>query len=164
MADAKSALQAQDIIRQLQLQPHPEGGWYRELYRSGRKVQTPNGPRSALTTIYYLLEREQRSRWHVVDADEVWHFYGGAALDLFAYDPASRQLVHSRLTPLGEGGQPASVVPAGVWQAARTQGDYSLVGCSVGPGFDYAGFRLVASLPEAEDHFRDALGALRELL
>jgi uncharacterized protein len=157
-------MQAQDIVRQLQLQPHPEGGWYRELYRSGRQVVTPDGVRSALTSIYYLLEREQLSRWHVVDADEAWHFYGGAPLDLFAYDPASAQFVHSQLTALGDGGEPARVVPAGVWQAARSQGDYSLVGCSVGPGFEYSGFRFVASLPDYAEHFRGELGALRELL
>ena len=157
-------MRAQDIVRQLQLQPHPEGGWYRELYRSDRQVLAPDAARSALTSIYYLLERQQWSRWHVVDADEVWHFYGGAALDLYAYNPASRQLVHSKLTALGDGGEPAGVVPAGVWQAARSQGDYSLVGCSVGPGFEYSGFRFVASLPDHAGHFHGELGALRELL
>jgi predicted cupin superfamily sugar epimerase len=157
-------MQAQDIVRQLQLQPHPEGGWYRELYRSGRQVLTPDAARPALTSIYYLLERQQLSRWHVVDADEVWHFYGGAPLDLFAYDPASGRLVHRQLTALGDGGEPAGVVPAAVWQAARSQGDYSLVGCSVGPGFEYSGFRFVASLPDYAEHFRGELSALRELL
>lgn len=151
-------------MRQLQLQPHPEGGWYRELYRSGRQVLTPGAARSALTSIYYLLERQQLSRWHVVDADEVWHFYGGAPLDLFAYDPASRQLVRRQLTALSDGGEPAAVVPAAVWQAARTLGDYSLVGCSVAPGFEYSGFRFVATLPDYAQHFRGELGTLRELL
>jgi predicted cupin superfamily sugar epimerase len=157
-------MQAQDIVRHLRLQPHPEGGWYRELYRSGRQVATPDAVRSALTSIYYLLERGQLSRWHVVDADEVWHFYGGAPLDLFAYDPAAGQLVHRQLTALGDGGEPAGVIPAGVWQAARSRGDYSLVGCSVGPGFEYSGFRFVASLPNYAEHIRGELGALRELL
>jgi uncharacterized protein len=157
-------MQALDIVRQLQLQPHPEGGWYRELYRSGRQVLTPVAARPALTSIYYLLERQQLSRWHVVDADEAWHFYGGAPLDLFAYDPATRQLVRRQLTALGDGGEPAAVVPAAVWQAARSQGDYSLVGCSVGPGFEYSGFRLVASLPDYAEHFRGELGALRDLV
>jgi predicted cupin superfamily sugar epimerase len=157
-------MRAQDIVSQLQLQRHPEGGWYRELYRSGRQVLTPEAARAALTSIYYLLERQQVSRWHVVDADEVWHFYGGAPLDLFAYDPASGHLVHSQLTALGDGGEPAGVVPAGVWQAARTQGCYSLVGCTVGPGFEYSGFRFVVSLPDHSRHFRGELGALRGLL
>jgi len=157
-------MQAQDIVRQLKLQPHPEGGWYRELYRSGRQVLASDAGRSALTSIYYLLEREQLSRWHVVDADEVWHFYGGAPLDLFAYDPVSEQLVYRQLTALGDGGEPVGVVPAGLWQAARTLGDYSLVGCSVGPGFEYSGFRFVASLPDHAIHFRGALGPLSELL
>lgn len=157
-------MQAQDIIRQLQLIAHPEGGWYRELYRSGRQVSTSDATRSALTTIYYLLEREQRSRWHVVDADEVWHFYGGAPLDLITYDPVSRRLVHGRLTALGDGGEPVGIVPAGVWQAARSRGDYSLLGCSVGPGFEYSGFRFVDALPDRASHFLGPLGAWRELL
>jgi hypothetical protein len=157
-------MRAQDIVRQLRLQPHPEGGWYRELYRSDRQVLAPDAARSALTSIYYLLERQQFSRWHVVDADEVWHFYGGAPLDLFTYDPAFRQLVHRQLTALDDGGEPAGVVPAGVWQAARSQGDYSLVGCSVGPGFEYSGFRFVVSLPDYARHFHGELGATRELL
>jgi predicted cupin superfamily sugar epimerase len=157
-------MRAQDIVSQLQLQRHPEGGWYRELYRSERQVLTPDGARSAVTSIYYLLERQQLSRWHVVDADEVWHFYGGAPLDLFAYEPGSGKLARSQLTALRNGGEPAGVVPAGVWQAARSQGDYSLVGCSVGPGFEFSGFRFVVSLPDHARHFRGELDALRGLL
>lgn len=159
-------MSADEIIRRLVLQPHPEGGWYREIYRSSRHVGTAAGPRSALTDIYYLLERAQLSRWHLVDADEAWHFYDGAPLQLYLYDPATRVLTARQLAPPGADREPAAVVPAGVWQAARTSGDYSLVGCSVAPGFEFSGFRFVAELPEHQRHFDavPALSPLRELL
>ncbi|HTT05256.1 MAG TPA: cupin domain-containing protein [Steroidobacteraceae bacterium] len=149
------------LIDRLALQPHPEGGWYREIYRSRQRVQTSAGPRSALTDIYYLLERGQQSRWHVVDADEGWHFYAGAPLQLYLYDPAHAVLTLRLLAAPGvqrepsaePSAEPAAVVPAGVWQAARCQGDFSFVGCSVAPGFQFSGFRLVADLPDHARHF-----------
>ena len=154
---------ARELIRALALSPHPEGGWYRELYRSSLKVQGPHGPRAALTTIYYLLEQPQVSRWHVVAADEIWHFYAGAALELITYEPQERLLKRHVLAAPAELAAPVAVVPAGVWQAARSLGQYSLVGCSVGPGFDFADFRFVACLPGHEAHLTD-LAAFRELL
>lgn len=157
-------MQARDIIQLLSLQPHPEGGWYREIYRSGLEVEGPRGRRSAVTTIYYLLERGQVSRWHVVDADEIWHFYGGAPLELLAYDPSSRELVRHVLNTPAETAHPVAVVGSGIWQAARTLGDYSLVGCSVGPGFEFADFRFVASLPGHEVPFAGTLQSWRGLL
>jgi uncharacterized protein len=177
-------MQARDIIQKLSLQPHPEGGWYREIYRSGLQVEGPRGRRSALTTIYYLLEQAQLSRWHVVDADEVWHFYCGAPLELATYDPDSRSFRRHVLvdpqcqppltTPTAlfdvnrmadpDGSQPVAVVAAGMWQAARSLGEYSLVGCSVGPGFEFADFRFVASLPGHVAHFAAALQGWQDLL
>jgi uncharacterized protein len=164
---------AAQLVQKLALQPHPEGGWYREIYRSPTRLETPRGSRSALTTIYYLLERNQLSRWHVVQADEVWHFYGGAPLELLDYDPTSRKLVRHTLGPVasddpvsgrdpGSAGEsaaahavitPVAVIPTGVWQAARSLGDYSLVGCTVGPGFEFADFEFVAAVPDHADHF-----------
>jgi predicted cupin superfamily sugar epimerase len=152
------------IIAELELVPHPEGGWYRELYRSGQSVDTALGPRSALTTIYYLLQSGQHSRWHVVDADEVWHFYAGAPLELLTYDPRRATLGRRMLTSAGSGGAPVGIVAAGIWQAARCLGDYSLLGCTVGPGFQFSGFQLVASLPGHGEHFLGALQPLRDLL
>jgi predicted cupin superfamily sugar epimerase len=152
------------IIKELDLAPHPEGGWYREVYRSATPVSGPNGTRTALTTIYFLLERDQLSRWHVVGADEVWHFYEGAPLELFAYDPASRHLTRSVLGPLGSAGVSVAIVPAGIWQAARSLADHSLTGCTVGPGFEFADFRFVSSLPDHAGHFAAALHGLRDLL
>jgi predicted cupin superfamily sugar epimerase len=152
------------IIDELELVPHPEGGWYREFYRSNLNIDTPQGPRSALTTIYYLLQSGQCSRWHAVDADEVWHFYAGAPLELLTYDPRHAALDRRTLTSPGGGGAPVSAVAAGIWQAARCLGEYSLVGCTVGPGFEFSGFQLVASLPGCSEHFSGALQPLRALL
>jgi uncharacterized protein len=147
-------MRAGDLIEQLALRPHPEGGWYREIHRSAIRVDAPTGSRAALTTIYYLLEREQLSRWHVVAADEVWHFYFGAPLELLEYDPAMRKLRRRLLTvPCEAGGEPVAVIRRDVWQAARSLGDFTLVGCSVGPGFEFEDFRFVASLPEHASHF-----------
>jgi uncharacterized protein len=161
--------QASELVAKLGLQPHPEGGWYREVYRSPTRVETARGSRSAITTIYYLLERNQLSRWHVVQADEVWHFYGGAPLELLQYEPASRKLVRHVLGQAGAGSASAgatavAVIPTGVWQAARSLGEYSLVGCTVGPGFEFADFRFVCDLPSHRDHFKGDLAPFADLL
>ena len=160
-------MQARDVIRDLALAPHPEGGWYRELYRSSRRVTTEQGSRSAMTTIYYLLEHRQLSRWHSVAADETWHFYAGAPLELFAYDSTAGTLIrHLLCAPASTAGagEPVAVIPSGVWQAARSLGEYSLLGCSVAPGFEFADFRLIATLPGHAGHFTRTLQHLRELL
>jgi uncharacterized protein len=159
-----SRVRAEDLIRRLNLAPHPEGGWYRELYRSPLRVAGGKGERAAVTTIYYLLESHQMSRWHVVDADEIWHHYGGAPLELYAYAPHSGELRRHRLEPARSGDGPVAVISAGVWQAARSRGEYSLLGCSVAPGFEFADFRFVASLAQHASHFETALSGLRELL
>ena len=158
------AMKASEVIDDLRLAPHPEGGWYREVYRSADRVQRGSESRSATTAIYYLLERQQLSRWHVVDADEIWHFYAGAPLELLAYDPASRRLVRNVLSSPGADSTPIGVIPAGVWQAARSLGEYSLVGCTVSPGFEFSGFRFAADLPEHRAHFLDAMSQYEALL
>ena len=154
-------MDASQVIHSLALAPHPEGGWYREVYRSPRQVAADGAARSALTSIYYLLERPQVSRWHIVDADEAWHFYAGAALALFTYDPAGRSFARHVLAPPGGAGEPVHVVPAGHWQGARSLGAYSLVGCSVAPGFEFAGFHFVAEMPGHEAHVAAAPAQLR---
>jgi uncharacterized protein len=159
---------AQDLVRKLALQPHPEGGWYREIYRSPTRVTTARGSRSAITTIYYLLERHQLSRWHVVQADELWHFYSGAPLELLEYDPPARRLTRHMLGPVDA--VPAAdaiavaVIPTGAWQAARSLGEYCLVGCTVGPGFEFADFQFVCDLASHADHFKDDLAPFSSLL
>jgi len=157
-----------DLVDKLALQPHPEGGWYREIYRSPTRVETARGSRSAITTIYYLLERHQLSRWHIVQADELWHFYAGAPLELLEYDPTSRKLVRHMLGYVEAmptlGATSVAVIPAGVWQAARSVGEYSLVGCTVGPGFEFEDFRFVTALSDHEAHFIGELAELAHLL
>jgi uncharacterized protein len=160
-----SSIRAADLVRKLALQPHPEGGWYREIYRSPTRVETSRGPRAALTTIYYLLEQSQLSRWHVVQSDELWHFYAGAPLELLAYTPTSRKFERNVLGHVSAAGTtPVSVIATGVWQAARTQGEYSLVGCTVGPGFEFADFQFVTALRSHADHFKGDLAPFANLL
>jgi uncharacterized protein len=129
---------ATELIATLNLLPHPEGGYFREVYRSEATVIPDDGrpPRAALTTIYFLLPAGAYSRWHKVLSDEVWHFYEGAPLELLC---ESQRWI---LGPVGPGQSPVHTVPAGAWQAARSRGVYTLVGCTVGPGFDFADFTL----------------------
>jgi predicted cupin superfamily sugar epimerase len=155
---------SRELIGRLRLARHPEGGWYRQVYRSRSTVATAGGERSAITTIYYLLEGDEISRWHVVDADEIWHFYCGAALELVTYDPQATRLTRCELGSPESGLEAVGVVPAGVWQAARSLGDYSLAGCSVAPGFEFPGFKFVASMPDHERHFERELASLSGLL
>jgi hypothetical protein len=152
---------AAELVARLGLHPHPEGGWYREVHRATERVETARGSRAALTSIYYLLERGQVSRWHVVESDEVWHFYAGAPLELLAYDPRSRSF---RRRVLDSAGEPMGVIPAGVWQAARSLGAHSFVGCDVGPGFEFADFRFVSALPGHAEHFSGDLARYADLL
>ena len=130
---------ADDIIRVLELQPHPEGGHYRETFRDSA---TAGGVgRAASTAIYFLLQAGEVSRWHRVDAAEIWHWYAGAPLELTVVDPQGRQAM--RLGPdLAAGERPQRVVPARAWQMATSLGDWTLAGCTVAPGFDFAGFEL----------------------
>jgi predicted cupin superfamily sugar epimerase len=122
---------ADDVIAALELEPHPEGGWYREMWRE-----------QASTAIYYLLKAGERSHWHRVDATEVWHYYAGSPMGL-ATSPDGQQGLHHVLgIDLAAGQRPQAVVPAGVWQAARPRGEWSLVGCTVAPAFGFEGFEL----------------------
>jgi predicted cupin superfamily sugar epimerase len=117
-----------------------------------------------VTTIHYLLEADQVSRWHDVSADEIWHFEAGSPLELLAYRPGTRVLQRNVLGSLDQGHTPVVVIEAGVWQAARTLGAHTLVGCTVGPGFEFEDFRFVSSLPGHEIHFQGELLELAALL
>ncbi|MFL6264252.1 MAG: cupin domain-containing protein [Thermoanaerobaculia bacterium] len=132
---------AGEVVRLLGLQPHPEGGFYRETFRA----PAPDGARAASTAIYYLLREGDVSAWHrVLGADEIWHHYAGALLELTLWD--GRERTSLRLgTGLAAGERPQAVVPAGVWQAARPMGGWVLVGCTVAPGFDFARFEMAPS-------------------
>jgi predicted cupin superfamily sugar epimerase len=151
------------VIEKLELKPHPEGGWFREIHRSGQSVRADRGIRAAITAIYYLLERDQISRWHVVDSDEIWHFHQGAPLELLAYDPRQR-LFNRHVLGSMDGQCQVAVVPRGVWQAARSLGRFSLVGCDVGPGFDFADFGFVSAVLGHEKHFVGDLNSWSSLL
>ena len=157
-------MNARALIEKLQLRPHPEGGWFREIHRAAEKVTTARGPRSALTTIYYLLESQQLSRWHVVQSEEIWHFYAGAPLELIVYDPATRVCRPLVLDTPDQQREPVGIVRAGEWQAARSLGDYSLVGCNVGPGFEFEDFQFVSGVAGHADHFRGELARYQSLL
>lgn len=157
---------AEDLVARLGMRPHPEGGWYRELHRSAQRVTRDGTTRAALTSIYFLLAAGQHGRWHVVASDEAWHHLDGEALELLTWDPLARIPGRTLLGPLRiEGCTPFALVRAGVWQAARPVGRHALVGCTVGPGFDFADFRFVADLPAHADAFGDpALAPYRSLL
>ena len=133
-------LSASDVIKLLGLKPHPEGGHFCESFRDDRAVA---GGRAASTAIYFLLARGERSHWHRVDAAEVWHYYAGAPLMLEITEHAGTPVKRVTLGPdLAAGERPQAVVDAGAWQAAASLGDWTLVGCTVAPGFHFAGFEL----------------------
>jgi len=130
---------APDVIRLLDLKQHPEGGHFRETFRDAR---VDVNARAASTAIYFLLAKGERSRWHRIDAAEVWHYYAGAPLVLEMTDekgPVRRM----KLGPdIAMGERPQGVVPAGHWQAAESLGEWTLVGCTVAPGFEFANFEI----------------------
>jgi predicted cupin superfamily sugar epimerase len=141
-------LTASEVIRLLDLKPHPEGGHFRETFRD-----TPYPPRhagegreavgrAASTAIYFLLARGERSHWHRIDAVEIWHWHAGAPLKLEISQGEGR-IAHVMLgSDLADGERPQAVVPAQAWQAAQTLGDWTLCGCTVAPGFEFTKFEL----------------------
>jgi uncharacterized protein len=138
MTPKSTALSAAEIIKLLGMQPHPEGGHFCQTFRD---TQLIDGKREASTAIYFLLARGERSHWHRVDAAEGWHWYRGAALRLMIAESGRTSAV--TLGPdLAAGQRPQAIVPAYAWQAAESLGDWTLVGCTVAPGFDWAGFEL----------------------
>jgi uncharacterized protein len=137
------------LIEQLQLQPHPEGGYYRRLFESS--VRLPSG-RLASSAIVFLLPAGQVSRWHRVDVDELWHFYEGEPLELLVAE-SPRSIQRQVLGPLSTEALPQRAVPAHAWQAARPLGGYSLVGCSLAPAFEFSGFCLLADAPHVQQEW-----------
>ena len=136
-------MKVEEIIATLGLEPHPEGGHFRETWREGGE------PRGQGTAIYFLLRAGEISRWHRVDADEIWHFYAGAPLELSISEGDEGPVSRALLGPALEAGErPQLRVPCGQWQAARSLGEYTLVGCTVSPAFEFEGFEMAA--PEWE--------------
>ncbi|HEV2557769.1 MAG TPA: cupin domain-containing protein [Microvirga sp.] len=130
-------LSAEDVVRRLDLTPHPEGGFYRETFRDER-----GEGRAASTAIYYLLGLGDVSEWHRVDAAEVWHFYAGAPLVITVSENGHDASAHHLGPDLARGQRPQFVVPAGWWQTATSLGAWTLVGCTVAPGFTFEGFEM----------------------
>lgn len=156
---------AAELISRLGLAPHPEGGFYREVFRSS-SIVSPNDDRparSALTTIYFLLTDDIVNRWHRVRSDEIWHLYEGGPLELLDLQVETGSVVRHRLGTVDADAGPVRVIPAGHWQAARSLGPYSLAGCTVGPGFDFADFQMMTHDAHTADRVRAQwpdLGAL----
>ncbi|GGA87798.1 cupin [Brucella endophytica] len=137
----------EEIRSTLAMQPHPEGGWYVETFRDNAAT----GGRGHSTAIYFLLEAGQVSAWHrVKDAAEVWHWYGGSPLELKISDGTASRTIRLGLD-LQKGERPQGVVPAGWWQTARSLGAWTLVGCTVAPGFDFTQFEMSEPEPSAEN-------------
>ena len=147
---------ASQLIEQLGLAPHPEGGYYRQIYRSSTTVQPADGRpvRPSLTTIYFLLAGGDVSRWHRVASDEVWHYYEGDPLELFDAHGGFVEITRHVLGRVEDRREPVRVIPAGHWQAARSTGAYTLVGCTVGPGFDFADFDMLDQRPDEAEALR----------
>jgi len=131
-------MSAAEIIARLDLKPHPEGGHYRETFRDSR---TDGTGRSRSTAIYFLLARGERSHWHRIDAVETWHYYAGSALTLKIADDDGQWSFRLGAN-LAAGEQPQAIVPPHTWQAAESTGDWTLVGCTVAPGFDFSTFEM----------------------
>jgi predicted cupin superfamily sugar epimerase len=132
-------LSAGEVARLLGLTPHPEGGRYRETFRD---TATSGHGRAVSTAIYFLLQAGEVSRWHRIDAAEVWHWYAGSPLQLQLRDSDGRVTTLRLGNDLAGGDRPQAVVPASVWQSARSTGEWTLVGCTVAPGFEFASFEL----------------------
>ena len=149
--DTRLCPRAAELVATLQLQPHPEGGFYHEVFRSPHEVQPADrrSPRSAITTIDFLLGAGQFSAWHRVASDEVWHLLEGGGLRLWLMPPALDRIEQVTLGPVDRRHVPRHVVPAHWWQASEPLGDYAYVAATVGPGFDFADF----------DFLRDAAAA-----
>ena len=140
---------AAELIRMLELRPHPEGGFYGEIWRSRLGVEPADGRgrRAAGTAIYFLLPAGAVSRWHRVRSDEIWQHCEGALLELLQMPGDEWRLHRVRLGALGPEQAPVHCVPAGWWQAARSEGAYTLVSCVVAPGFEFTDFEMLADRP-----------------
>ena len=156
---------ATELVRVLGLVPHPEGGFYRETWRSPLQVEVPGRPpRSAVTTIYFLLTAGGFSAWHRVRSDEIWHWYEGEPLELLLASPDGGTVRSHTLGPVAAGSEPVLTVPAGWWQAARPRGSHALCGCTVAPGFEFADFTFLRDDAQATEALRRTAPALLALL
>ena len=144
----------EQLVQQLQLQPHPEGGFYTETYRSTQLVQTPRGPRPASTAIYFLLTAGHFSAFHRIASDEAWHHYEGDVVHIHVINEGGQYQFITLGKDAAAGEVQQAMVPAGAWFASETMGalGYALVGCTVAPGFDFADFELAERDALVEDY------------
>lgn len=152
---------ARYLIDTLQLSPHPEGGFYRRVFESGL-LGADGRPQSS--AILFLLPAGTVSRWHRVDADELWHFHEGSPLELLIAEQPDTDVRREILGPVGDDSLPQRAVPAHAWQAARCLGDYVLVGCTVSPAFEFAGFRLLSDDVQAQREWPKLVGEFAALI
>ena len=133
-----------EIINKFKLKPHPEGGWFREIIRSENYVTRNDGQkRNNITSIYYLLCKSERSKWHRVNSsDEIWIYLQGAPLNLYIIDDNNKELRNKRL----DLNNPIAMIPSGYWQAASSVGEFTLTSCCVGPGFDFKDFEMLRNM------------------
>ena len=157
---------AAELIAELGLRAHPEGGHYAEVFRSARRVQVDDArpARNALTSIDFVLRAGQCSAWHRVASDEAWHLLEGTSLRLWLAPPDASAFSQVDLGSVAPGRRPRHVVPAGWWQAAEALGDYAYVGATVGPGFDFADFSFGREDPGFTAALKQAAPALARLL
>ena len=139
VAGLSERMTARQVIDLLGLKPHPEGGHYRETFRDSK---TDASGRAASTLIYFLLAAGESSHWHRVDATEIWHYYAGSPLQLLVSEDSETIATITLGVDLAAGQRPQGVVPVNAWQSARSTGGWTLVGCTVAPGFDFAGFEM----------------------
>ena len=133
-----------EIIKQFKLLPHPEGGWFKEIFRSENYVTRKDcEKRNNITGIYYMLRKNEISTWHrVISADEIWIHLKGAPLNLWCLDNGNKELRRLRI----DSNNPIEIIPSGYWQAASSSGVFTLVSCCVGPGFDFSDFEMLRDL------------------
>lgn len=159
-------MDAQAYIRHLNLLPHPEGGYYKETYRSNSEQDFEGfkGLRNYATGIYFLIEKNNFSAFHKIKSDEMWHFYGGDALEVIEITPAGELKITEIGSDLKSGQHLQYVVPAGNWFGSRVKkgGEFSLVGCTVSPGFDFTDFEM-ADRKDLSDRFPQHLQIISEL-
>ncbi|MFC1925926.1 cupin domain-containing protein [Chloroflexota bacterium] len=148
---------AQELIDILGLSPHPEGGYYKEVYRSGSKLSSPvnNEVRNALTDIYFLLVSGQVSRFHKVVHDEIWNFYEGDPLELIEIKPDTLEVSRTVLGDKGCNISYKHCVEGNNWQAACSRGEYSLLGCTVAPGFEFSDFEFLKDNKDLHDRITE---------
>ncbi len=155
-------------IQKLKLQPHPEGGWFKETYRSPERVVAEalpgrfTGKRNFSTAIYYLLEKGDFSAFHRIKSDEIWHFYDGDSLEIIEINSSGEKITHYLGLDTESNSAPQVIISAGSWFAARPLGLYTLAGCTVSPGFDFNDFEM-ASKTELLKQFPQHQGILGKL-